>query len=108
VTMADQRKKTRSHRRQEEELAAELTGDVAPAEQSVNRAETADQRMGIGWFAIILSIVSWFVWPAVLGTAGMVMGLIAYFRGHRSLGLWAIILGLISLVISVLLIPYYL
>ena len=106
MTMA-KRKKNRHHRRQEEEFAAEWTGAVVPAEPPANRADTADQRMGIGWFAIILSIASWFMWPAVLGSAGTVMGLIAYFRGQRSLGLWAIILGIISLVISVLLIPYY-
>lgn len=61
----------------------------------------------IGWIAIVLAVASLFYWPIVLGPAAAVMGVIAYFQGNRSLGVWSVVLGLLSLLAFLFLIPYY-
>lgn len=80
----------------------------APAE-SLDGQEAAPARRDttFGWIAIILAIGSLFFWPAVLGPAAAVLGVVAYLRGNRALGVWSIALGLISVLAFLFLVPYY-
>lgn len=61
----------------------------------------------IGWIGLVLAIASLFIFPALLGTAGIVLGIIAYVQGSRSLGAWSVIIGGIALLSFVVLVPYY-
>ncbi len=53
---------------------------------------------GLGITALILSILSLLFMPVTLGTVGIVVGIIAFVRGSRGLGSWAIGIGAISLI----------
>jgi hypothetical protein len=61
----------------------------------------------MGWIAIIMAIVSLFYWPAVLGPAAAVFGVIAFMRGSRALGTWSVVLGLVAVLAFLFLVPYY-
>lgn len=111
-----------------EDAGTEFAGEISPLSSyhpglSVNRQEgngrfRAADNGGIqedapegsktfGWIAIVLAIASLFYWPAVLGPAAAVVGVIAYLRGNRALGVWSVVLGLIAVAAAVFLIPYY-
>ena len=89
----------RTNEREEHEGSASV-----PPTQEVEPREVGGE--WIGWTALILAIASLFVWPAVLGPAAAVMGLFAYARDQRTLGIWSIIIGLMSLVAYLFLLPY--
>ncbi|MEB3100669.1 hypothetical protein [Ferviditalea candida] len=75
-----------------------------------NRAANTGARQAtpwVGWLALALAIASLFMWPAVLGPAGAVLGLMAYFQGSRSLGIWSMVIGIIAFVAYVAIVPYY-
>ncbi|HEX7056959.1 MAG TPA: hypothetical protein VF260_07150 [Bacilli bacterium] len=61
----------------------------------------------LGWVALILAVAALFVWPAVLGPAGAVVGFFAYMRGSRALGVWSIAIGLIAFIAYVVITPFY-
>lgn len=65
-----------------------------------------DAHTASGWISIVLAVASLFYWPAVLGPAAVVGGVIAYLLGNRSLGGWSVILGLIAVAAHLFLIPY--
>ncbi|GGK12335.1 hypothetical protein GCM10010965_01710 [Caldalkalibacillus thermarum] len=115
----------------DEETAAEVTPNVndarTPAENRNNRAEALtgedegyEEQMenietmeeaeeggtALGWTALVLSIVSLFFLPVLTATAGIVTGFFAYRGGARTLGLWAIGVGLFSLVVALFFTPF--
>lgn len=53
---------------------------------------------GIGITALILSILSLLFLPVILGIAGIIVGIVAFSRGSRGLGIWAIGIGALSLI----------
>lgn len=57
------------------------------------------------WIAIVLAIGSLLFWPAVLGPAAVVMGAIAYASGNKSVGIWSVALGLLSVIAYFVLLP---
>jgi hypothetical protein len=82
--------------------------DERPELNEVTRRERVQEKPRyMGWLALILAVASLFVWPAVLGPAGAVLGFMALARGHRALGIWSIVIGLISFAAYFLLVPYY-
>lgn len=111
----------------EEEFAAELAegaGGAALTEdgnaRAANRSQPArqergeqammrdqDEAPGAGWgmTALALAIAAWFVWPAVLAPASVIIGIAAFVRGRRSLGAWSIALGLIAFVLYLMSTP---
>ncbi|MBD2861765.1 hypothetical protein [Paenibacillus oceani] len=113
----------------DEEYGAELTPPAAPlfvnnrvrADQGdvpdhpePNRDLHAEEGAGvetggatIGWIGLVLAIASLFIYPAILGTGGIVLGIIAYVQGSRALGAWSVIIGGIALLSFVVLVPYY-
>nr|WP_290443482.1 hypothetical protein [Sporolactobacillus kofuensis] len=60
----------------------------------------AEGGKGIGWCALIVSIIALFFMPIVLGIAGIIIGYIALRQGARALGGWAIGIGCIAVLIQ--------
>lgn len=95
---------------------AEDTADIPerrlePANVSDTRASEIRENQAVsdymGWIGIILAVASLFFWPAVLGPAAVLFGFIAWSQGSRTLGVWAMVLGAISFVAFMVLIPLY-
>lgn len=86
ITGADQERRVIKHNEGEESLA--------------------DGR-GMGIFALVLSIISLFVWPAVLGPASVLLGFMAWGRGNRGLGIWSIVIGLVSFLAYIVFLPLF-
>jgi hypothetical protein len=92
----------------------EFAEETVPAPRdtaAVRTAENDDVTMAdkpyIGWIALVLAIASLFVWPVVLGPAGALLGLAAWSQGSRGLGVWSIVLGVISFLSYLVLVPLY-
>lgn len=99
---------------QDTELAAELTqvpvlvhDDEEADDNPAVREHSESGSRWLGWTALVLSIVSLFVFPGLLGPAGAIVGFIAYLQGSRTLGVWAMALGVISLFVALFLSPFY-
>lgn len=70
-------------------------------------AEPGSASKVLGWTALIVSLLSLFVFPSLLGPAGAVIGFFSFMQGSRTLGAWAMILGLVSLFVALFLSPFY-
>lgn len=101
-----------------EETAAEFApqrGFVAerPFADNVDRETDADmdgevnEGRGVGAFAIVLSIISLFFLPVILGAAGIIVGFIARRNGATGLGNWAIGIGAVSIVLTLFFSPFF-
>lgn len=96
-----------------EEYARELSADQYDPEagrsrNDDNRSTRGDHRgtveggKGIGWLALVCSVISLFFLPIVLGIAGIIIGYIALRQGARTLGGWAIGIGCLAVLIQLL------
>ncbi|HWJ80295.1 MAG TPA: DUF4190 domain-containing protein [Niallia sp.] len=95
-----------------EETSAELASPVPyqtrPAiRHNVDRERESTGGKGFGVTALVISILSLFVMPVLLGIVGIVLGFVARRRGALSLGTWAISLGAISIIIGIFLAPFF-
>ena len=101
-----------------EESAAEIA--VPPAsmrdyypDQTSNKLtndavrKTKSAGVATGWAALILAVLSWIVWPIILGATAVVVGFIAYWQGARGFGITSIVLGMIAVVAYLVLVPLY-
>lgn len=107
-------------RKMREEFAAELTypsggsreersrimHPVAVTENGAEEGAETSYRW-LGYTALVLSILAWFLYPALLGSTSALLGLFAYMLGERSLGTWSIVIGLIALAGYFILVPLY-
>ncbi|MEH6941242.1 DUF4190 domain-containing protein [Bacillus sp. JJ722] len=59
----------------------------------------------IGYTALILAVLSLFFSPYLFGTIAVVLGLFALRKGEIGFGAWAIVIGTLSMIISLFLIP---
>ncbi|WP_088102482.1 DUF4190 domain-containing protein [Halalkalibacter urbisdiaboli] len=73
---------------------------------AMNEDDVAAGR-GVGTFAIVLSILSLFFLPVLLGAAGIVVGFVSRRYGSTSLGNWAIGIGAISILMTVFFSPFF-
>jgi hypothetical protein len=103
-----------------EETAAEVaptfrgnrTDEALTADETDNRGgnvETTEEEAGgtgLGWTALVLSIVSLFFLPILTATVGVVTGFFAYRSGARTLGMWSIAIGLFSIVMGLFFTPF--
>ncbi len=92
-----------------EETAAEIAAPV-PLVQRRDREESRDKAeggTGMGWAALVLSILSLFVMPILFGAAGIVLGFIARRRGAEGLGAWAIGIGVLSIIVGIFILPFF-
>ncbi|WP_368504770.1 DUF4190 domain-containing protein [Alkalihalophilus sp. As8PL] len=62
---------------------------------------------GVGTFAIVLSILSLFFLPVLLGAAGIVIGFVSRRIGSTTLGNWAIGIGAVSILMTVFFSPFF-
>lgn len=88
----------------------ETSAEIAPPIRfngRERRVEREEGGKGIGVTALILSILSLFFWPIILGIVGIVMGFMARRRGAITLGSWAISLGAISIIIGIFIAPFF-
>ncbi|MFC3882938.1 DUF4190 domain-containing protein [Bacillus songklensis] len=96
-----------------EETAAEVAAPVPARGERIERNRTDHERegagegRGYGILALVLSILSLFFMPVLLGAAGVILGFIARRRGANSLGAWAIGIGIVSIVIGVFILPFF-
>jgi len=97
-----------------EETAAELSVPVQAADADRTdklsedaAAKTRSAARATGWTALVLAVLSWFIWPVALGGAAAVVGYVAYRQGSRGLGIWSITLGLIAAAVYLILVPLY-
>jgi hypothetical protein len=107
-----------------DDLNEETAAEVAPTirgdrTEGVFRADETDNRVGdgetteeaaggtgLGWTALVLSLVSLFFLPILMATVGVVTGFFAYRNGARGLGMWSIAIGLFSIVLGLFFTPF--
>ncbi|WP_341278387.1 hypothetical protein [Paenibacillus sp. FSL H8-0537] len=100
-----------------EEMAGEFAAGVPVPVSYVPRSESKSEGedtvresaggTALGWVGLVFAIVSWFLWPALMGAAAAVLGFVAYRQGAKGLGSWAVTIGLIAFVLAVVIIPLY-
>jgi hypothetical protein len=86
-----------------EETATEIAEPVRRYDERDEEANGA----GLGWLALALSIISLFIWPVLLGAAGIIVGFIARRRGAETLGAWAIGIGIVAIIVRLFIMPFY-
>lgn len=115
------KKKAKADDRFEEEFGTEVAPGPMFANQVPDRPEErnaeayrseegATARTGgqtVGWIGLVLAIASMFIYPVLLGLTAVVLGIIAYVQGSRSLGTWSAVIGGIALIAYFVLVPYY-
>jgi len=99
------------------EYREETAADFAAPKPRSNRARQTNEPYaiagdetggrGLGITALIVSILSLFIWPVLMGIAGIIIGFIARGKGAKSLGTWAIIIGALSIVIGIFILPFF-
>jgi hypothetical protein len=95
--------------KRDEEIAQELTATEfnRPMNTAEPRTEMKSEvKTGFGWLAVILSILSFFVMPIIMGAAGIILGFVAKRRGADTLGNTAIVAGAIALIITLFIAPF--
>jgi uncharacterized membrane protein YdbT with pleckstrin-like domain len=94
-----------------EETAAEVAEPVRTFHREENkeydRNDEEANGKGLGWLALVVSIVSLFIMPVILGATGIILGFIARRRGAETLGAWAIGIGVVSIIIAMFVLPFY-
>lgn len=88
-----------------EETAAEIAEPLTLRTKDSDREQTG-AGTGLGLTALALSILSLFVFPVLLGIAGIVLGFVARRRGAAS-GSWAIGIGALSLILGLFILPFF-
>lgn len=91
----------RNRRKFLEETASEFTEPV----RNVERED--DVQHAYGWIALALSIISFFFLPVLFAIAGVILGIVARNRQSYILGYSAIVLGIISLIVQLFIMPYF-
>lgn len=99
------RKEHHHGRGQQEEYAAELTTPLSvqkrhdkPVESKKEGTESESlTSYRIGYLGLAVSFISLFVWSFVLGTIGIVLGYYAFKEGRRTVGGWAVGIGIAAL-----------
>ncbi|WP_188453642.1 DUF4190 domain-containing protein [Virgibacillus oceani] len=101
-----QRRSAIQSRKRDEETAAEMTADDFDRPVTMEDDDTDSHASTWGWVALALSIVSFFIWPIVLGGAGIIVGFVAKSRDADTLGNTAIIAGAVSIIITLFILPF--
>ncbi|GAA0296011.1 hypothetical protein GGQ92_000570 [Gracilibacillus halotolerans] len=88
--------------KREEETAQEFAGDFNRPMYS-NANDQSEVNTVFGWIGIIAAIASFFMWPLIMGIGGIVLGFISKRQGADSLGNTAIVISVISIILSLIL-----
>lgn len=87
-----------------EEFSTELTNADLP---DIGEEKSFNPGTLYGWGSIILAVISFFIWPIVLGAASIIFGFVARSRGTNVLGLIGIIAGALSIISAFFVIPFF-
>src|SRR5690625_1142372 len=90
-----------------DEYAAEITAD--DYDNSLDEEDIrndAEINTTYGWIGIALSIVAFFMWPIIMGGAGIILGFVSRSRGADTLGNIAIAAGAIAILITLFILPF--
>lgn len=95
-----------------EETAAEIAAPAAlrrdaDYDRDDENRDTAVDGRRMGYLAIVLSVISLFVFPVILGASGIIVGFVARRRGAEALGGWAIGIGIVSLILGIFILPFF-
>lgn len=91
------------------EMSTEVAQPLrAPITKDANGAKPGEQATGtgLGLTGISLSVLSLFILPYVTAPVGIILGYMAYRRDARTLGLWSMIVGAVSIVGAMVVYPY--
>ncbi|GGE46987.1 hypothetical protein GCM10011391_27250 [Pullulanibacillus camelliae] len=95
----------------DEDYKEEYAADAAVDRSLVDnvRDDDADETegVGLGWLALVLSVIGLFFLPIIMGAAGIIVGIIARRQGARTLGAWAIGVGIAAIVILLFTAPFF-
>lgn len=75
--------------------------------RSIEKEQEQQKMVATGWFALFLAVVSLFVWPAILGPSAVLFGIMSWIQGSHVLGIWSIVLGVLSFLAYLILVPLY-
>ncbi|WP_138415765.1 DUF4190 domain-containing protein [Aquibacillus sediminis] len=95
--------------KRDEEVAQELTATDFNRPMETDEQETemkTEVNTGMGWLALVLAALSFFVMPVILGAAAVIFGFISKRRGADTLGNTAIVIGAISIIVSLFIAPF--
>ncbi|WP_025026618.1 DUF308 domain-containing protein [Caldalkalibacillus mannanilyticus] len=93
--------------RQQESPDTEFEGDRREQMQNIETMEEQEAGgTGLGWTALVLSIISLFFLPLLTASIGVITGFFAFRNGARTLGMWAIAIGLFSIVLGLFFTPF--
>ncbi|CAH0142092.1 hypothetical protein SRABI96_00504 [Peribacillus sp. Bi96] len=73
---------------------------------AVDSGDVASRGRAIGVIALIISIVSLFMMPFILGIVGIIVGIFARSRGSH-MGTWAIVIGAVSIIVGIFILPFF-
>ncbi|MYL46596.1 hypothetical protein GLV94_13180 [Virgibacillus halodenitrificans] len=90
----------------DEEFAAELTAEDYNTIADQDEDTGTETNTMYGWIGVVLSVVSFFMWPVILGAAGIIFGFISRGRNADTLGNIAIGAGAVSILISLFILPF--
>lgn len=80
------------------EYAPELTADDSYYTKEERKDNSKVSIMG--YLAIFASIVSLFTYPVTFGVIGIILGVISIYSGAKTLGYWAVGIGIVTSVAS--------
>lgn len=84
-----------------EETSSEFTHPIR------EEARENEVQHAYGWIALALSVISFFFLPVLFAVSGIIVGIIARNRQSTILGYSAIVLGIISLIVQLFVLPYF-
>ncbi len=87
-----------------EETSSELVDHDVTDRDKTEMDDTELQNV-YGWISIALSVVSFFLLPFILAVAGIVVGFIARTKGAPILGNTAIVIGALSIIVRLFILP---
>ncbi|MFY4776375.1 DUF4190 domain-containing protein [Metabacillus sp. RGM 3146] len=70
-----------------------------PAREGANRST--------GYIALALSIIGLFILPVILGAAGIIVGFVARRKDAKTMGNWAIGIGIVAVLMGLFITPFY-
>ncbi|MCG5103063.1 hypothetical protein [Oceanobacillus alkalisoli] len=85
----------RRRNRHDEEYAAEFAMDDTDTHHNEDVIST------YGWIGIVLSFLSFLIWPVFMGAVGIILGFVSRSKGADTLGNIAIGIGALSIILRI-------
>ena len=91
-----------------EEIAAEMIrSPYGRNTKRVNDRETGNLSKLIGFVALFLSVLSFFIAPFICAVIAIVIGFVAQRNGEIVIGAWAIGISALSIILTIFVIPLF-